>query len=365
MSFRRSILIPILVIFILSSSATYAKKAAIVIDFDTKEVLFEVNANTKNYPASLTKIMTLYILFDQINRGLLTDTTKLKVSKIASSRSPSKLYLEAGSYIKVEDAIMALIIKSANDVATVVAENISGTEKEFAKLMTKYARNLGMANTTFKNASGLPNRAQLTTARDISILSHALISNFPEEYKLFSKQKFTYNGKTYKTHNKLMLSYEGADGIKTGYIRASGFQLAFSAVRNNKRLVGVIFGGDTGKQRDRSLKIIMDKEFAELGIKNTKEKKSTIVKKETKKTKTNSYSIVVGTFKYRNSAEKQLKLIKSKYPKTTTNKKANIVLIKVSGKQLYESRFDNFSKKEAYTACKRLKKYNRDCFVRL
>ena len=365
MSFRRSILIPILVIFILASSATYAKKAAIVIDFDTKEVLFEVNANTKNYPASLTKIMTLYILFDQIDKGLLTDETNLKVSKIASSRSPSKLYLEAGSFIKVEDAIMALIIKSANDVATVVAENISGTEKEFAKLMTKYARNLGMANTTFKNASGLPNRAQLTTARDISILSHALISNFPEEYKLFSKQKFTYNGKTYKTHNKLMLSYEGADGIKTGYIRASGFQLAFSAVRNNKRLVGVIFGGDTGKQRDRSLKIIMDKEFAELGIKNTKEKKSTIVKKETKKTKTNSYSIVVGTFKYRNSAEKQLKLIKSKYPKTTTNKKANIVLIKVSGKQLYESRFDNFSKKEAYTACKRLKKYNRDCFVRL
>ena len=364
MNFHRCILIPIFVFLILSSSVTFAKKAAIVIDFDTKEVLFEVNANTKNYPASLTKIMTLYILFDQIEKGLLTYDTKLKVSKIASSRSPSKLYLEAGSYIKVEDAIMALIIKSANDVATVVAENISGTEKDFAKLMTRYARNLGMANTTFKNASGLPNRAQLTTARDISILSHALISNFPEEYKLFSKQNFTYNGKTYKTHNKLMLNYEGADGIKTGYIKASGFQLAFSAVRNNKRLVGVIFGGDTGKQRDRSLKIIMDKEFAELGI-NKKEKKSTIVKKETKKTQTNSYSIVVGTFKYRNNAEKQLKLIKSKYPKTTTAKKANIVLIKVSGKQLYESRFENFTKKEAYSACKRLKKYNRDCFVRL
>ena len=364
MNFHRYILIPIFVFLIIFSSVTFAKKAAIVIDFDTKEVLFEVNADTKNYPASLTKIMTLYILFDQIEKGLLTYDTKLKVSKIASSRSPSKLYLEAGSYIKVEDAIMALIIKSANDVATVVAENISRTEKDFAKLMTRYARNLGMANTTFKNASGLPNRAQLTTARDISILSHALISNFPEEYKLFSKQNFTYNGKTYKTHNKLMLNYEGADGIKTGYIKASGFQLAFSAVRNNKRLVGVIFGGDTGKQRDRSLKIIMDKEFAELGI-NKKEKKSTIVKKETKKTKTNSYSIVVGTFKYRNNAEKQLKLIKSKYPKTTTAKKANIVLIKVSGKQLYESRFENFTKKEAYAACKRLKKYNRDCFVRL
>ena len=148
-----------------------------------------------------------------------------------------------------------------------------------------------------------------------------------------------------------MLNYEGADGIKTGYIRASGFQLAFSAVRNDKRLIGVIFGGDSGNQRDKSLKIIMDKEFAELGI-SKKETKTTIVKKEIKKINTKSYSIVVGTFKYRNSAEKQLKLIKSKYPKTTTAKKANIVLIKVSGKQLYESRFENFSKKEAYTACK-------------
>ena len=360
MSLFRYLSIPLFITIIFLTTHTFAKKAAIVIDFDTKEVLFEVNANTKNYPASLTKIMTLYILFDQLEKGQIKNQTKLRVSKIAASRSPSKLYLEEGSTIKVEDAIMALIIKSANDVATVIAENISGTEREFAKLMTSYARDLGMTNTTFKNASGLPNRAQLTTARDISILSHALISNFPEEYKLFSKQKFTYKGKSYKTHNKLMLSYEGADGIKTGYIRASGFQLAFSAVRNDKRLVGVIFGGDTGKQRNRSLKIIMDKEFAELGI-NTKK---TIVKKETKKININSYSIVVGTFKYRNSAEKQIKLIKSKYPKTTTSKKANIVLIKVSGKQLYESRFENFSKNEAYTACKRLKKYNRDCFIR-
>ena len=362
MNFFKYVLISLSVFLILITSASFAKKAAIVIDFETKEVLFEINANTKNYPASLTKIMTLYILFDFLESGKLTNQSQLKVSKVAASRSPSKLYLEEGSSIKVEDAIMALIIKSANDVATVVAENISGTEKEFAKLMTKYARNLGMSSTTFKNASGLPNRAQLTSARDISILSHALISNFPEKYKLFKKEKFTYKGKTYKTHNRLMQSYEGADGIKTGYIKASGFQLAFSAVRDNKRLIGVIFGGNTGKLRDKSLKIIMDKEFAELGI-NYKEKKI-IVKKETKKIKTKTYSIVVGTFKYRNSAEKQIKLIKSKYPKTTTAKKSNIVLIQASGKQLYESRFENFSKQEAYTACKRLKKYNRDCFIR-
>ena len=363
MYLSRYLSIPLLVTIIFVSSELLAKKAAIVIDYDTKEVLFEINANTKNYPASLTKIMTLYILFDYLEKNKFTNQSKLTVSKNAASRSPSKLYLEAGSTIKVEDAIMALIIKSANDVATVVAENISGTEKEFAKLMTSYARNLGMQNTYFKNASGLPNRAQLTTAKDIAILSHALISNFPKKYKLFKIEKFTYEGKTYKTHNKLMLNYDGADGIKTGYIKASGFQLAFSAVRNNKRLIGVIFGGDTGKQRNKSLQIIMDKEFSELGISN-KESKTKILKKTTNKIDSNSYTIVVGTFKYRKNAEKQIKLIKSKYPKTTNHKKSNIVMIKVSGKQLYESRFENFSKKEAYTACKRLKKYKRDCFVR-
>ena len=350
--------------FILSfSSNIFAKKAAIVIDFDTEEVLFEVNADTRNYPASLTKIMTLYIVFDYIKKGNLSYDSQLSVSSVAASRSPSKLYLEEGSSIKVRDAVNALIIKSANDVATVVAENIAGTEKEFAKLMTQYAKNLGMRSTTFKNASGLPNRAQLTTARDIAKLSHALISNFPNEYKLFSNTKFSYKGKTYKTHNKLMLSYEGADGIKTGYIKASGFQLAFSAVRDNKRLIGIIFGGDSGSQRNKSLKFIMDKEFAELNIKPNNKKE--IVTKEIKEVKKNNYSIVVGTFKYRNNAEKQIKLIKSKYPVSTKDKISNIVLIKVSGKQLYESRFENFSKQEAYTACKRLKKYNRDCFVRL
>ncbi len=338
-----------------------AKKAAIVIDFETKEVLFEVNADTRNYPASLTKIMTLYIVFDYLKQGKIKNDTLFSVSKKASAKQPSKLYLEPGSFIKVEDAVLALIIKSANDVAAVVAENISGSEKEFSKLMTKYAHRLGMSNTNFKNASGLHNPAQLTTARDISTLSYALIKNFPKKYKLFSTQTFTYGGKTYKTHNKLMLSYEGADGIKTGYIRKSGFQLAFSAVRENKRLIGVIFGGDSGSQRNKSLKIIMDKEFAELNIINKKPKNS-ISKKIIKSNQ--YYSIVVGTFNYKNNAEKQLKLIKRKYPKTTNNKIAKIVLIKVGNKKLYESRFENFSKKDAFQACKRLKKYKRDCFVR-
>ena len=167
----------VLLIFLILTAFSFdllAKKAAIIVDFETNEVLFEKNADTKNYPASLSKIMTLYIVFDYINKGKLNYEDEMLVSSTAASRSPSKLYLEEGSTIKVRDAINALIIKSANDVATVVSEKISGSEKEFAKLMTKYARDLGMKNTTFKNASGLPNRAQLTTARDISKLSYAL-----------------------------------------------------------------------------------------------------------------------------------------------------------------------------------------------
>ena len=351
------------IIFILSTSSLFAKKAAIVIDYDTKDVLFEVNADTLNFPASLTKIMTLYVTFDYLHKNKLSWETPMKVSKTASSRSPSKLYLEQGTFISVENAVMALIIKSANDVATVISEHIAGTEREFAKLMTKYAKEIDMENTTFKNASGLPNRAQMTTARDIAKLSHAMISNFPEEYKLFSHEKFVWKGKTYKTHNRLMQSYEGGDGIKTGYIKASGFQLAFSAVRQNKRLIGIYFGGNTGKQRDQRLTFLMNKSFNKLNIKTIK---SSSAKKIIKKNNNNidNYKIVVGTFKYKNNAEKHLKLIKKKYPKTTNTKVAKVAIINNNGKKLYESRFQFFSKKDARTACSRLKKYKRDCFIR-
>ncbi len=359
------LLIPLIVIFF--SFDVLAKKAAIVVDFDTSEVLFEKNADTKNYPASLTKIMTLYIVFDYINKGKLDYEDHMLVSSTAASRSPSKLYLEKGSSIKVRDAVNALIIKSANDVATVVSEKISGSEKEFAKLMTEYAKDLGMNSTTFKNASGLPNRAQLTTARDIYKLSYALIKNFPEEYKLFSKTSFKWKGKIYKTHNKLMLKYEGADGIKTGYIKASGFQLAFSAVRNNRRVIGIYFGGDTGKQRNDRLEFYMNSAFKKLKIENSVIKKVNKLKDTEKQNlvNKNKYSIVVGTFKYRKNAEKQIKLIKKKYPVSTNDKKSKVVFIEVSGKKLYESRFTDFTKKDAYKACKRLAKYGRDCFVRL
>ena len=349
----------IILILITFNTSSFAKRAAIIIDYDTKEVLFEINADTLNYPASLAKMMTIYIVFDYLDKGKLTWDTKLSVSQNAASQRTTKLYVEEGTFISVNDAVRALIIKSANDIATVVAENISGSEREFAKLMTKYGKKIGMRNTTFKNASGLRNRAQLTTARDITILSHALISNFPDYYKLFSEKKFTWKDKTFITHNRLMLKYDGADGIKTGYILASGFQLAFSAVKNNKRLIGVYFGGDTAKQRDQSLSFLMDKEFGELQKNDTK--KTT---KNNQTTSSNKFKIVVGTFKYKKNAEKQIKVIQKKYPKTTKNKEAKVVKIKLGNGYLYESRFQFFKIKEAKNACSRLKKYNRDCFIR-
>ena len=355
----------ILLVLVIFSNNLFAKKAAIIIDFETQETLFEVNADTLNFPASLTKIMTLYIVFDYLEKNKISWDTKMTVSRIAASRSCSCLDIKEGDKISVENAVMALIIKSANNVATVFSEHISGSERDFAKLMTKYALNIGMKKTTFKNASGLPNRAQLTTARDISILSYKIIKNFPNKYKLFKTEKFIWKGKTYKTHNRLMQSYQGADGIKTGYIRASGFQLAFSAKRNNKRLIGVYFGGDTGAQRNRRLSFLMNKAFEELNISATKKIiKKKIIKKEIINTKNEEYKIVVGTFKYKKNAERHLKLIKSKYPQTTKNKLAKVFLIKSNGKQFYESRFQFFSKKNAIKARSRLKKYKRDCFIR-
>ena len=359
--YPKIVFITFIFLFFLNPSFTYAKKevgkAAIVIDYETNEVLISVNADTPNYPASLTKIMTLYIVFDYLKKNKLNWDTKMKVSSLAAGRSPSKLYLKQGSTISVRDAVMALIVKSANDVATVVSEHISGSEPEFAKLMTKYARKLGMKKTTFKNASGLPNRGQLTTVRDMSILSYSLIKNFPNEYDLFKTEKFVWKDKTYRTHNKLMKRYEGADGIKTGYISDAGFQLAFSAVRNDRRLIGIVFGGDSGTQRNNTVELLMNKGFSKINI-----NVASITKKEINLE--GNYQIVVGTFKYKKNAEKHINLIKRKYPKTTSSKEGYVYLIKSGEKRLYESRFRYFSKKDANTACKRLKKYKRDCFIR-
>ena len=251
-------------VFVSGITPASARYASIVVEAKTGRILHSVNAETKNYPASLTKIMTLFMTFEGLKNGTLRLKQKLPVSRVAEGRSPSKLGLRRGQTITVEDAIKALVTKSANDVATVLAEAMGGTERKFARLMTKRARALGMKDTTFKNASGLPNRGQLSTARDMAILARAVLYGHPKMYRHFSREKFTYKGRTYRSHNRLMSRYEGMDGIKTGYIRASGFNLVASARRSGKRVIAVVFGGKTSKSRDRHVASLLDKGFASL-----------------------------------------------------------------------------------------------------
>ncbi|MHA1540087.1 MAG: D-alanyl-D-alanine carboxypeptidase family protein [Alphaproteobacteria bacterium] len=241
-----------------SASSNYA---AILVNAADGEILYAAEADTKRYPASLTKIMTLYLVFEKLKAGDITMDTKWKVSKRATRQPPSKLYLKVGQKLKVQDAILSLVTKSANDVATTIAENMAGSESRFARLMTQKSKKLGMKKTVFRNASGLPHRGQKTTARDMAMLSIALMRDFPEFYKFFSQYEFNYGGKTYYNHNKLLTSYDGTDGIKTGYINASGYNLVASTKRDGQRLVGVVFGGKTSGSRDRHMKQILDRGF--------------------------------------------------------------------------------------------------------
>ena len=251
-----------LAILCLSYTATSANAAngtsSIVIDAQSGNILYSDNAEELRYPASLTKLMTLYITFNALETGKLKLTDKLKVSRTAASRSPSKLGMPAGSYIDVKTLIQALIVKSANDCATVLAEALSPTEADFAKLMTKTARKLGMRNTTFKNASGLPNSAQKTTAKDLAILGAAMYHHFPQYYHLFSLTEFKYNGMTYKTHNYLLNDSLGTDGMKTGYTAASGFNILTSAQQGKYRVIAVTLGHKRFKDRDEDVSKMME-----------------------------------------------------------------------------------------------------------
>jgi D-alanyl-D-alanine carboxypeptidase len=238
--------------------------AAIVMHADTGDILLDKYADAKRYPASLTKMMTLYLLFEELEAGTFNPDSMLTVSVQAAGQPPSKLGLVAGTKISVEDAIKALVVKSANDVAVTVAEGVSGSEWKFAQVMTTRARQLGMMNTTFKNASGLPNSKQMTTARDLAILSQRLIKDFPQYFPYFNTQDFTWNGRTYRTHNSLVRTYAGADGLKTGYTARSGFNLATTASRDGQRLIGVVLGGRSVRTRDAHMAEILTTAFADI-----------------------------------------------------------------------------------------------------
>ncbi len=221
-----------------------------VVDINSGRVLRAVNPDDARFPASITKVMTLYLLFEQIQKGKMSLSTPLEVSAVAASQAPSKLGLRPGSTIAVEDAILALVTKSANDVAVTVAENIAGDQDSFARLMTSKARALGMSRTTFRNASGLPNPQQVTTARDLVRLGVAMKRDFPKFYPYFKTRAFAYNGAVHRNHNRLLGRVDGVDGIKTGYTRASGFNLLTSAREGNRQIMTVVLGGRSGGARD-------------------------------------------------------------------------------------------------------------------
>ncbi|MBS7544996.1 D-alanyl-D-alanine carboxypeptidase family protein [Ancylobacter oerskovii] len=235
--------------------------ADIVIDANTGRVLHEENADSLRHPASLTKVMTLYLLFEQLQAGRLRLDSQLPVSSLASRQSPTKLGLKAGSTISVEDALQGLITRSANDAAVVIAEAVAGDADTFAALMTRRARQLGMSRTTFKNPNGLPDPQQVTTARDLAVLGRAIQERFPRYYEYFSIRSFNYKGVAIRNHNRMFGRLEGVDGIKTGYTNASGFNLLTSVKRDGRYVIGVVLGGGSAASRDTRMAQLVTASF--------------------------------------------------------------------------------------------------------
>lgn len=235
------------------------KYAAIVVDGNSGSVLYEVDSNAQRYPASLTKMMTLYLLFEAMQQGRVTTATEIPVSDYAARRPPTKIGFRPGETIDVDSAIRALVTKSANDVAVAVGEYLGGSEEQFAAMMTAKARSLGMRNTTFRNASGLPDVDQRTTARDMALLGMSLRKRFPAQFVYFSAQNFTFRGRTIRGHNDLLARVAGVDGIKTGYVRASGFNIVTSVSRDGRKLIVVVMGGDTARQRSAHVEELIER----------------------------------------------------------------------------------------------------------
>ncbi len=356
----------------LGTNAVAAKYAAIVVEMDSGEVLFARKADAPRYPASLAKMMTLYLTFEALANGQLSLNTDLSVSRHASRASPSKLGLKDGDRIKVRDAIMTLITKSANDVAIALAETLAGSEKAFAKRMTQKARHLGMNKTNFRNASGLPNRRQKSTARDLSLLARALIRDFPQHYGRFSATSYSFNGRSYRSHNRLLRSYDGTDGIKTGYIHASGFNIAASVQRYGKRLIVVVLGGKTARSRDAHTRVLLDRAFARLLAPRPNNKP--ILQRLAAGTDSSSHTIEtnyrpatknpidwgiqVGAFSTIERAYAHIGFIARTTNQILTGSRVAII---GSPRTLYRARIVGLSEDQAHSACRTLKAREIDC----
>ncbi|HEX3500637.1 MAG TPA: D-alanyl-D-alanine carboxypeptidase [Stellaceae bacterium] len=387
------------------SPEAQAKYASIIIDADTGEVLHEVNPDGMNYPASLTKMMTLYLAFEALDNGQLKLDQKLPVSTHAASRAPSKLGLIPGDSVAVRDLILALVTKSANDAASVVAEGLGGSENAFAERMTQKAHKLGMKNTVFHNASGLPDLLNRTTARDLATLARALYRDFPDHYHYFSTREFVYHGTVHANHNHLMSSFQGMDGIKTGYINASGFNLAASAKRDNRRLIGVVMGGESARTRDAHMAQLLNDAFAsrrsDVMVAKAEEPADaevtpaapakhgiaaravsalspvsraeaaplvsasgtgTLRKAGERVNRLQHWSVQLGAFSHHAAAEKAVASV----TKLPVAKGKPVVILdpgKTDTERLYRARLVNFTKQEANAVCSSLHKHHLKCSV--
>ena len=302
----------ILITFILTvnlSHPLFAKIASVIGNPLSQEIYFEVNKDTKNYPASLTKIMTLYILFDELRLKNIYINDRVYFSKHATYQQPSKLGIAEKDFITVDELIDSLIIKSANDAAVAIAEKISGTERKFVLKMNNYAKKLNLENTNFANPHGLPNKANLSTAYDIFKLSSRIIIDFPEHLHRFKKTKVKIKGKNYTTHNTLLKKYDHYIGLKTGYTRKSGFQISLLSINDDKYLLGIYFGGNSAKERNNKINFLMNKFRNKNASKNEETKKLTVKSKNKSST---YYTVQTSSFKKISKSKMHIILLKNK-----------------------------------------------------
>lgn len=372
------------------------EQSSIIIDVSSGRVLQQDEPDGVRHPASLTKMMTLYLTFDALDQGKLKLTDRLPVSEHASSMSPTKLGVKPGSSLMVEHAILGLVTQSANDAAVVLAEALGGTESGFAEIMTRTAHRLGMSRTEFHNASGLPDPEQVTSARDIATLALALLRDHPDRYRYFSTRVFKWGGAKLKNHNHLMERYAGMDGIKTGYVQASGFNLAASAVRGGRRLVGVVMGGASAGSRDERMEELLNDGFAALRREDpalaaasteeapraersarsddehaTRSRHTPASRSSTRRTRAAEakparreegvWGVQLGTFASRTVGEKALDRASRKLPERLSDVTASVAASSTRGARVFRARLMGMNERDARALCTKLRSEGAKC----
>ena len=389
----------IIFLFVLMTGSAFSEEhryASIVVDADTLEIIHARQIDEKRFPASLTKVMTLYLTFDALNEGRLKLKEQVSVSQHAAQTPPSKLGLKAGQKISVEDLIQALAVKSANDAAVVLAERLAGSEDAFAIRMTAKAKSLGMMRTTFKNPHGLPHPEQKSSARDMAKLASNILKNHRRYYHYFGQTHFSYKGTKYKNTNKLLHWLDGVDGFKTGYTRASGYNLIISAHREGRRLIAVVLGGASKESRNQHMEDLVKRGFDSMGVapvtslppvtivqnvipklkpaqnavtqavrlRGRDNKIVTVTAEESpvkfaKSSNAKNWGIQIGAFRNKKSAQNQIDAAARLVELQT----GTVEPLKRNGKTLYRARFNNLSITNAQAACKALADLPAGCLI--